>query len=222
MARILPLILMALAFTLMATGAGSAQQRTQHQPGVFDHYLLALTWMPSFCAFTGDARADTRCAPGQRRGWQVHGLWPQHADGGWPEFCRAPHRNPSRQETARQADLFGTSGAAWHQWNKHGTCTGLNPTGYYALTRAAAEGLTMPDVFDAVSRDLRLAPQVIEDAFIEANPGMTADMLLVTCRSNAIYELRLCLTRDLTPRACAPQTLRRTCVLGSARLPALR
>lgn len=211
---------------LLVSGSAAAlaqgQPRSADPAGVFDHYLLALTWMPSFCAMTGDGRGDARCTAGQRLGWQVHGLWPQHADGSWPEYCRSPHRNPSRQETGRQAGMFGASGAAWHQWNKHGTCTSLSPADYYALTRLAWEGLVLPEIFDAVTRDLVVAPAVIGAAVIEANPGLTDDMLLVTCRRDAVYELRLCLTRDLQPRPCAPQTRLRACALDAARLPALR
>lgn len=222
MARILTVTVLAMTIALQAAGGGSAQSRSADRAGAFDHYLLAITWMPSFCEIIGDARADMRCMPGQRQGWQVHGLWPQHADGAWPEFCRTSHRNPSRQETARQTDLFGASGAAWHQWNKHGSCTGLAPAEYYALTRQALAELAMPPVFDAIARGVRVAPEAIEAAIIEANPDLAADMMLVTCRGNAVYELRLCLTRDLAPRPCAPQTLLRACALNSARLPALR
>ncbi len=218
--------LMALVLAVALAVPGVAQNRgadhSSDRAGAFDHYLLAVTWMPSFCALTGDARGDDRCERGQRRGWQVHGLWPQHADGSWPEFCRAPHRNPSRRETARQVDLFGASGAAWHQWNKHGSCTGLSPSDYYALTRAALDGISLPGQFEAARRDRTLAPEALEAAVIAANPGLTPGMLLITCRRDAVYELRLCLTRDLAPRPCAPQTLLRACALDAARMPAPR
>lgn len=192
--------------------------RGQAQTDLFDHYVLALTWMPAFCRTEGQERDDRRCARDARLGWMVHGLWPQHADGRWPEYCASPHPNPSRQETARQSDLFGASGAAWHQWNKHGRCTGLPAPDYYALTRRALNGLTLPQVFDAITTPLRLAPQVIEEAFIDANPTLDASMMITTCREGALAELRLCLTPDLTPRPCAAGMLARSCPLNSADL----
>ena len=188
------------------------------EPG-FDHYLLALTWMPSFCEFEGDARDDPRCAPGTGHGWMVHGLWPQHAGGGWPEYCPTAQRNPSRRETAAQVDLFGASGTAWHQWNKHGSCTGLSAADYYALTRAAVAAFALPEVLAGPEMDAVIAPRRVEAAFIEANPQLDEAMMVTVCRRDAIIELRLCLTRELDPRPCDAALFRRECALDAARLP---
>ena len=205
-------LLVALALTVPAA-AGEAR---------FDHYLLALTWMPSFCALEGDARDDARCAPGSGHGWMVHGLWPQETGGTWPEYCPTRHGNPSRQETAAQADLFGASGPAWHQWNKHGSCTGLSAGDYYALTRAAVAALVLPETFAAMETGAVLSPEMVEAAFAEVNPGLDAGMMITTCRRDLIVELRLCLTRELEPRPCDGAVLQRSCARNWAHLPALR
>jgi len=198
----------------------AAPVAAQNRAGAFDHYILALTWMPAFCRLDGAARADARCTDGRRAGWMVHGLWPQHRGGAWPEYCPTAHPAPSRAQTAAQAGLYGTSGAAWHQWNKHGRCTGLSAADYYDLTRAALERLVLPEVFDRIDRPLRVAPQVIEDAFAEANPGLSPEMMVTSCREGLLVELRLCLTRELEPRACDPGT--RACRLPAAELLPLR
>jgi ribonuclease T2 len=208
--RLVLLVLLALPAPAAAEGAR------------FDHYLLALTWMPSFCLLEGDARDDARCAPGSGHGWMVHGLWPQNAGGAWPEYCPTGHRNPSRRETAAQADLFGAAGPAWHQWNKHGRCTGLSARDYYALTRAVVGALTLPDTFATTEGGAVLAPEAVEAAFIEANPGLDAGMMIATCRRDLIVELRLCLTRDLQPRSCDQEVLQRGCAREAAHLPAPR
>jgi ribonuclease T2 len=214
-----PSALLAALWLILATLA-TAPATAQDRAGQFDHYILALTWMPAFCAFDGDERGDPRCAAGRRAGWMVHGLWPQHQGGTWPEYCQTAQRNPSRTETTAQADLFGTSGAAWHQWNKHGRCTGLSAAGYYALTRQAMAGLSLPALFARVDRPLRVAPDVIEAAFIEANPELDPAMLVTTCRRDTLVELRLCLSRDLEPRACDDEV--RSCRLRAADLLPLR
>ena len=208
-------VLRRLALILMLAGPAPA---AAGGPG-FDHYLLALTWMPSFCEIEGDARDDARCAPGSGHGWMVHGLWPQHAGGGWPEYCATPHRNPSRRDTAAQADLFGAAGPAWHQWNKHGRCSGLDPAGYYAQTRAALAGLRLPDMPPPRAPDAPVTPERVIAAVVEANPDWRAEMMIATCRRDLIVELRLCLTRDLTPRPCDPALRRRACAHEAARLP---
>lgn len=214
MFRLRPLAAL-LALVLSAT-APAAQDRA----GAFDHYILALTWMPAFCALDDRGPTDPRCARGRRAGWMLHGLWPQHAGGTWPEYCQTAQRNPSRTETAAQSDVFGTGGSAWHQWNKHGRCTGLSAADYYALSRRALDGLRLPALFDGVDRPLRVAPQVIEEAFLAENPGLTEDMLVTTCRRDTLVELRLCLNRDLSPRPCDAEV--RSCTLRAADLLPLR
>lgn len=208
----------AAAFAL-ATGL-SAPAQAQNRAGEFDHYVLALSWIPAYCAQDGDARQDERCESGARVGWRVHGLWPQHAGGDWPEYCNTNHRNPSRQDTAAEADIFGSGGSAWHQWNKHGRCTGLSAQQYYALTREAFARFDLPEVFEQIDRRLSIAPQVVEDAFIDANPELNADMMTTSCRSNALTEVRICLTSDLEPRAC--DRAQRSCNARQAELLPLR
>lgn len=194
----------------------------QNIAGEFDHYLLALSWIPAYCAEDGDEREDPRCRDGQHIGWAVHGLWPQHADGAWPEYCNTSQRRPSRRETADQADLFGTSGSAWHQWNKHGRCTGLSAANYYRLVHEAVGRVSLPDVFQGITRELRIDPDVVEAAFIEANPDLTHDMMITSCPGGELVELRLCLTRALDPRPCDAATLRRECRFDATTLRPLR
>lgn len=197
-----------------------AVSAAQDRAGEFDHYLLALSWAPSYCAAEGGRRQDPRCAPGAGTGWALHGLWPQHAGGSWPEYCPTVQRPPSRAETAGQSDLFGTSGAAWHQWNKHGRCTGLSASAYFALSRAAIERLRLPPTPGSLRGTV--SPGQVAGAFVAANPGLDPSMLVTTCRDNAIHEVRLCLTRDLNPRPCDAAVRLRGCALTRARLPPVR
>lgn len=203
---------------IFTAGAAPAQDRA----GEFDSYLLALSWIPAYCATDGDERDDPRCEDGRRVGWAVHGLWPQHDDGSWPEYCHTNQRAPSRQETAAQAGLFGTSGSAWHQWNKHGRCTGLSAANYYRLVQAALDRIALPEVFEGIDRELRVNPDVVEAAFIEANPALDRDMMVTSCPGGDLVELRLCLTRDLEPEECAPALTRRECRRSAATLLPLR
>ncbi len=188
--------------------------------GVFDYYLLSLSWTPNWCVAEGDARRDERCEDGGGWGWGLHGLWPQYEQG-WPQFCMTPESAATRAETAAMADLMGSSGLAWHQWRKHGSCSGLSAAEYFEASRRAFEGIVLPEVFGQIDRRLRLPASVVEEAFLEANPGLTADMLTVTCKAGAIHEVRFCLTRDLEPRVCAPDVAR-DCTLDRAVMEAVR
>jgi ribonuclease T2 len=153
-------------------------------------------------------------------GWVLHGLWPQN-ERGWPSFCRTGARDPSRQETAAMADIMGTGGLAWHQWRKHGRCSGLSPEDYFALSRAAWGSVVRPDVFRRLDRSVRLPASVVEEAFLEANPDWRPDMVTITCKAGRIQEARICLTKDLEPRVCGADVVR-DCTMRDALLDPIR
>ncbi|MDF0600754.1 ribonuclease T2 [Psychromarinibacter sp. C21-152] len=185
-------------------------------PGDFDYYVLSLSWSPTWCALEGEARGSPQCDDARDLGWILHGLWPQY-DTGWPSYCPTPERNPSRADTAAMADIMGTSGLAWHQWQKHGRCSGLSADAYFALSREAYGRVARPDLFRKLDRPVRTPAAVIEAAFLKANPELTPDMLTVTCKSGRIQEVRLCLTRDLVPRDCGADVVR-DCTMRDALL----
>ena len=170
--------------------------------GAFDYYVLSLSWSPGYCVTHDDPE---QC--GRGLGWIVHGLWPQY-ERGWPSYCRTAERNPSRAETAAMADITGTAGLAWHAWDKHGRCSGLSAEAYFGAERRAFQAVTMPEVLRQVDAPLRLPASVVEDAFLEANPGMTADGITITCEGGRIAEARICLTRELQPRDCGADVVR--------------
>ncbi|MGC9418148.1 MAG: ribonuclease T2 family protein [Rhodovulum sp.] len=169
--------------------------------GTFDYYVLSLSWSPTWCALEGDRRGSPQCNENEGYGWVLHGLWPQY-ERGWPSYCATEERNPSRNETGGMADVTGSPGAAWHQWNKHGRCSGLSPEAYYDLSRRAYQAVNRPEVFRQLPDDVRLPAAVVEEAFLQANPDWRPDMVTITCKAGRIEEVRLCLSRDLKPRLC--------------------
>lgn len=197
---------------LYLVGARSADSTAQE-----DYYLLAISWLPSWCALTGNAQGADQCDT--NAGWVVHGLWPQHADGGWPEYCETDARDPSRAQTAAMADIMGDGGLAWHQWKKHGRCSGLSADAYFATTRRAFAQLTLPDTLNAVERARQTNPAAVKSAFQAENPAFGPDMFSVTCRDGKLAELRLCLDQDLTPRQCDADVLDRACKARQITLP---
>lgn len=199
-----------LGLALAATAAAGQSGK----PGQFDYYVLALSWSPNWCALTGDARGSPQCAPGRDHGWILHGLWPQYA-AGWPQSCQTGEAPPSRRMTAEMADIMGTPGLAWHQWNKHGTCSGLSAQGYFALSRAAYGQVNRPEMLRKLTRPVRLPARLIEEAFLQANPALEAEGLTVTCKDGHIEEVRICLSKALAPVRCGRDVIR-DCSLDGA------
>ena len=175
--------------------------------GEFDYYVMSLSWSPNWCAQKGDARNSDQCDVRHDHGWILHGLWPQYHRG-FPSLCRTPQRPPTRGMTDDMADIMGTSGLAWYQWNKHGTCSGLSASAYYALSRQAYESITRPPVFRQLDRAVRLPASVVEEAFLDANPELDRDMITITCKNNHIQEARLCLSKSLKPVPCGQDVVR--------------
>lgn len=188
--------------------------------GAFDYYVLALSWTPTWCALEGDARDSDQCAASTGFGFTLHGLWPQF-ERGWPSYCRTPHREASRSQTRAMADIMGSGGLAWHQWKKHGRCSGLTAEGYFAASRAAYKAVQRPSVLRKLDREVTLPARLVEEAFLEANPDLQADQITVTCKAGRIQEVRLCLTKDLAPRRCGADVVR-DCQMADALFSPMR
>ncbi len=187
------------AFALGASSASGSEP--------FSYYVLALSWNAAWCDREGDSRKAQQCDPKHDHGFTLHGLWPQH-DRGWPEFCRTAKRDPSRRMTRDMSDIMGSGGLAWHQWKKHGRCTGLSAADYFALSREAYAKVARPEVLRKIDRPLDVPPQVLEDAFMEVNPGLSANGVTVTCKSGQLAEIRICLDKTLNFKVCAPDAAR--------------
>lgn len=214
MRRLAPTLALALALLLLARPAAA------DAPGEFAYYVLALSWSPAWCLAEGDARGAAQCAPERDTGFILHGLWPQHADG-WPEYCPTDARDPTPAEAAAMADIMASDGLARHAWRKHGRCSGLGPSDYYALSRRAYRAIRRPAILRRVDEAVRLAPQAIAEAFLETNPALSPESMTVTCRDGLFREVRVCLAKDLAPRRCTGPAAR-GCPVAEMLFPPVR
>ncbi|MCO4825350.1 MAG: ribonuclease T2 [Amylibacter sp.] len=190
---------------LAALLLGSTASAEGEKPGEFEYYIMALSWSPNWCALEGDRKASPQCDSSHDHGWILHGLWPQN-EHLWPSYCKTNERAPPRAMTREMADIMGTKGLAWHQWKKHGTCTGLSATDYFALSRKAYDAINRPALLRKLSKPVKLPAKIIEEAFMEANPALHANQITITCKQRHIQEARICLTKDLKLRQCAFQS----------------
>lgn len=194
-----------LIFTLMFMAG--ALHADGEKAGKFDYYVLALSWTPTWCALEGDARGSEQCDASKDFGWTLHGLWPQFHQG-WPSYCNTIERQPSRSMTNGMSDIMGTSGLAWHQWKKHGTCSGLSARDYYALSREAYGKINRPALFRKLKEPVKVPAKVIEEAFLNENPSLKANTLTITCKQGRIQEARVCFSKALDPVPCGRDTIK--------------
>ena len=188
-------------------------------PGDFDYYVLTLSWSPSYCEEEGDRRKSEQCDGGRPYGFVAHGLWPQH-EKGWPEVCAVRARVPDRT-VDKLLPIMPAKGLIYHQWKKHGTCSGLGPRDYFDTTKAAYDSIVIPKELKALDRALNIDPRVIEAAFIEVNPEIDEDEIVIWCGRNRLREVRICLDKALNPRRCGDD-VHRECRARSIRMPPVR
>ncbi len=186
--------------------------------GVFDFYVLSLSWSPSWCAVNPDRRDTRQCDPRNDFGFIVHGLWPQY-ERGFPDHCptRYSDRVPDRLGR-RYLDITPSMGLIGHEWRKHGTCSGLDQAGYLEKVREAYEQVRIPPALQTLSSGRSASPEAIEKAFMAANPTLSKDAIAVTCTNGRIDEVRLCFSKDLKFRACR-EVDRQSCRLKSVNIP---
>jgi ribonuclease T2 len=206
--------------TLASVGTSSARDSRNGGPesvaGVFDYYLLALSWSPTYCLTHAD---DAQCS-GQGYGFVLHGLWPQYTRGGWPKSC-APRVKLSAEERAKGLTLYPSRKLLEHEWAKHGTCSGLGADGYLEASDKALGAVRIPEQLQPLSSTHYFAAADIARMFRQSNPGIPVDGVVVICKGPQLSEVRVCMDKDLAFASCG-KGVKSQCRAGDIRVPALR
>ncbi len=210
----------ALALTLGAiSGAAVAQGQGRGEPGRFDYYVLSLSWSPSFCETASGAAREQQCGA-RPYSFVVHGLWPQY-ERGFPENCQVPPPRLDRRIVSQMLDLMPAPRLVYHEWDAHGTCSGLDQRAYFDLVRRARAAVTIPPQFDKPQQPLHVSPGELADAFVKANPGLAPDDITIDCDRSRLREVRICMTRNLNFRSCGARQ-GRACRADTVLMPPVR
>ena len=206
----------------LGLSAGFAQERRQSTPGQFDFYVLALSWSPSFCESAnerGSNRNDQQCGD-RPYAFVVHGLWPQH-ERGFPAFCQVPAPRLNRNIVGTMLDIMPAPRLVYHEWDRHGTCSGLAADSYFNMVRKAHDAVKIPEQYVDMKSALTVTPDEVEDAFVKANPKLTRNAIAVSCDNRRLREVRICLSKELNFRDC-PEVDRRACRRDRLLMPPVR
>jgi len=216
--------LAALLALMAVVTAAPAQDRRQNAPGAFDFYVLALSWSPTYCEEAAQQRPPSAAARQQcgarPYAFVVHGLWPQY-EHGFPEYCSRDDRRPDRTTIGNMLDLMPSTGLIFHQWRRHGVCSGLSVRAYFEHVRRARARVKVPEEYLALATHKTVSPAEVEEAFVRANHGLTHDAVAVNCSGRRLSEVRICMTRDLAFRPC-PEVDRRACRARQVVMPPVR
>ena len=195
-----------LGFAALAVLAAAGVQARHHhskanhagQAGQFDYYLLSLSWAPTYCLTHAD---DGDECSSKGYGFVLHGLWPQYESGGYPEQCDTEMALTSEASAAGRT-VYPSPRLMSHEWEEHGTCSGLTAVEYFRTADHATAAVKIPAAFDAPRGEQTLTADQIVNLFRTANPAMPDRGMAVACSRAAMSEVRICLTKDLIVRAC--------------------
>ncbi len=204
-----------------------AQDLRQNEPGRFDFYVLALSWSPSYCEASAerapnraqDRALDQQCG-GRPFSFVVHGLWPQYEQG-FPSFCQVPAPRLDRTIVGRMLDLMPSPRLIFHEWDRHGTCSGLSAHAYFETVRKARAVVKIPPDYLVLDKPITVTPDDVAEAFVKVNPGLSRASMAVACDIKRLNEVRICLGKDFSFRDCAEVT-RRSCRRDRIAMPAVR
>jgi ribonuclease T2 len=187
------------------------------EPGQFDYYLLTLSWSPTYCLTHNGDRAEC----GRRGyGFVLHGLWPQFDSGGYPENCQDDAGLSPAAEAAGRG-VYPSPKLMRHEWQVHGTCSGLDAVGYFRTADRALAAVRIPEIFAAPPAPAQMTAERIAAAFRQANPGIPQIGLTVACSRGELSEVRICLSRDLMFRPCG-RRVRSSCPSAPVQVPSAR
>src|SRR6201988_4874718 len=150
---------------LWRVAVAAAEDARQNEPGKFDFYVLALSWSPSFCEQAGERAPRQQCGD-RPYSFVVHGLWPQY-EKGFPEFCQNPPPRLDRGIVSSMLDLMPAPRLIFHEWDKHGVCSGLPARGYFETVRKARATVKIPAEFLEPKSALTVTPDEVEEAFVK-------------------------------------------------------
>ncbi|MFV0366842.1 MAG: ribonuclease T2 family protein [Hyphomicrobiaceae bacterium] len=201
--------------------------RQRNVPGQFDYYALVLSWSPTHCATAQRGRDDLQCnrRDGRRYNFVLHGLWPQY-ERGFPNSCPTRERPfvPNRI-IDQMLDIMPAKGLIIHEYKKHGTCSGLDPAGYYDLSRQLFNRIRIPERYVNPFEVQFVAPEQLMREMTDANPELKPDMMAVACGGpgNRLKEIRICFTKSGQLRSCGKnENQRRMCSAQKMYVPPVR
>ena len=89
-----------------------------------------------------------------------------------------------------------------HEWQKHGTCSGLGADGYFALMRRVRKSIAIPNALLNLKETQMMGPSEIKAQFVAANPSVKTEDMVIGCANNNLVEVKFCVAKDGSPTAC--------------------
>ncbi|MGH9546007.1 MAG: ribonuclease T2 family protein [Terriglobales bacterium] len=188
----------------MAPTAWAKHHRRHHDDdarssGSFDYYLLALSWAPNYCAGHPNDHSS-ECKIGGHTAFVLHGLWPQANSGAPPMSCSTA--SPVATATVdHMLNFMPSRGLIQHEWQEHGTCTGLSAQDYFAKAEQAFKKVQVPEQYPKLDHSQRFSVAELEKSIADANHA-PAGAFRISCHAGELVSLEVCVDKDLHYQSC--------------------
>lgn len=170
-----------------------------------DYFMLSLSWSPEFCAVQSH---NQQCGRGY--GLVLHGLWPQY-NHGFPSACSSERINSGLIHEF--SGLYPADTLAFHEWQKHGTCSGLPPRQYLQLSQTLKNRFVTPAALQNLAQPLRVSVPSLSKQILAANPQLKADAIAYDCTQDGrfLQEVYVCFDKSgQSAVACGEDVQRRS------------
>ena len=178
------------------------------KPG--DYYLLSLSWSPQFCTTPpGQSPKNKFQCRENSFGFVVHGFWPQaaHAQSvaDHPRNCEQPTTVIAPKTLKDNLCTVPGIQLMQDEWAKHGTCAYKTPEAYFADIEKVVGALHIPDVGGMAAKGKKkLTAGALIQAFVAANPGLSAADMQLNLKGSTLVEVHVCYSKALKFQACEP------------------
>ncbi len=161
--------------------------------GEFDYYAMALSWSPEHCAIKSGDREQ--CA--RKLGFVLHGLWPQYQRG-YPASCTRERLDADMEQ--QFAGLYPSRFLYRHEWEKHGTCSGLSQEAFHQLASDLRQKVKIPAAYQSPEEPLRKNSFQLKADLASANEWLAPDNITVACADGGRFlrEIYICINQQGT------------------------
>ncbi|MFM7084501.1 MAG: ribonuclease T2 family protein [Hyphomicrobium sp.] len=173
----------------------------------FDYYTLVLSWSPSYCQ-SSEGRKNARQCPRNeisKYSFVLHGLWPQF-EKGYPERCASSEKDIVPREVVEgMLDIMPSPKLIYHEYQKHGRCSGLSIKDYFKVSRNLFLSVKIPERYSSARNGDFIAPEELKQDFLNHNPQLYEGTIFVSCSKGQtphLRDIRICFSKDFVPRRC--------------------